>query len=267
MYAFTYHKPTSARQAATLLMKKEDSKLIAGGHTLLPTMKQRLAAPSALIDLGACPDLKGILRKGRNLVIGAMTTHAEVAASPEVQAAIPALAYLAGHIGDPHVRHRGTIGGSVANNDPSADYPAGLLALNAVIVTNKRKIAADEFFQGMFATALEEGELITKIAFPASSRFAYAKFRNPASRYALVGVAVGKKGGSVRVAVTGAGSNGVFRWTEAETALEGRFNAKSLDGLAVDPKGLNGDIHAAADYRAHLIGVMAKRAVNAALGK
>jgi aerobic carbon-monoxide dehydrogenase medium subunit len=155
----------------------------------------------------------------------------------------------------------------VANNDPSADYPAGLLALNAVIVTNKRKIPADEFFQGMFATALEEGEIITKIAVPSSSRFAYAKFRNPASRYALVGVAVAKKGGSVRVAVTGAGSNGVFRWTEAETALEGRFNPKSLEGLKADPKALNSDIHAAADYRAHLIGVMAKRAVQAALGR
>jgi carbon-monoxide dehydrogenase medium subunit len=267
MYAFNYHSATSARQAANLLAKAEDAKLLAGGHTLLPTMKLRLASPANIIDLSRVAELKGIERKGRYLMIGAMTTHAEVAASAEVREHTPGLAALAEGIGDPAVRHRGTIGGSVANNDPSADYPAALLALNAVIVTNKRKIAADEFFQGMFATALEEGELITRIAFPASGRFAYAKFRNPASRYALVGVAVAKKGGSVRVAVTGAGSNGVFRWTEAETALEGRFNAKSLDGLMVDPKGLNSDIHAAADYRAHLIGVMAKRAVMAAMGK
>jgi carbon-monoxide dehydrogenase medium subunit len=265
MYAFNYHRATSARQAANLLAKAEDAKLLAGGHTLLPTMKLRLASPANIIDLGRVPELKGIEQKGRYLMIGAMTTHAEVAHSDLVRGYTPGLAALAEGIGDPHVRHRGTIGGSVANNDPSADYPAGLLALNAVIVTNKRKIAADAFFQGMFATALEEGELITKIAVPSSSRFAYAKFRNPASRYALVGVAVGKKGGSVRVTVTGAGSNGVFRWTDAEKALEGRFNPKSLDGLKVDPSGLNSDIHAAADYRAHLIGVMAKRAVTAAL--
>ena len=265
MYAFNYHRATSARQAANLLGKAEDAKLLAGGHTLLPTMKLRLASPANIIDLSRAADLKGIERKGRYLMIGAMTTHAEVAASADVREHTPGLAALAGMIGDPHVRHRGTIGGSVANNDPSADYPAGLLALNAVIVTNKRKIPADEFFQGMFATALEENEVITKIAVPASSRFAYAKFRNPASRYALVGVAVAKKGSAVRVTVTGAGSNGVFRWTDAETALGSRFNPKSLDGLKVDASGLNSDIHAAADYRAHLIGVMAKRAVTAAL--
>lgn len=267
MYAFNYHRATSARQAANLLVKAEDAKLLAGGHTLLPTMKLRLAGPANLIDLSRVPELKGIERKGRYLTIGAMTTHAEVAGSAVVQEHTPGLAALAEQIGDPHVRHKGTIGGSVANNDPSADYPAGLLALNAVIITNKRKIAAEAFFQGLFATALEEGEIITKIAVPSSGRFAYAKFRNPASRYALVGVAVAKKGPSVRVTVTGAGSNGVFRWTEAEQALSARFNPKSLDGMTAQAKGLNSDIHASAEYRAHLIGVMAKRAVQAAMGR
>jgi carbon-monoxide dehydrogenase medium subunit len=267
MYAFTYHRPATARQAAGLLAKKEDSKLLAGGHTLLPTMKQRLAAPSALIDLGACVELKGIERKGRNVVIGAMTTHAEVANSPVVQEAIPALAWLAGNIGDPHVRHRGTIGGSVANNDPAADYPAACLALGATIVTSKRKLTADEFFTGLYETALEEGEIITKVVFPVASKAGYAKFRNPASRYALVGVFVSKRGSEIRVAVTGAGEGGVFRWPEAEAALAGRFAPKSLDGLRHTPDGINGDMHADPEYRAHLIGVMTKEAVARALGK
>jgi carbon-monoxide dehydrogenase medium subunit len=267
MYDFKYHRASSARQAANLLAKAEDAKLLAGGQTLLPTMKNRLASPANVIDLGKVADLKSIEQKGRNIVIGAMTTHAEVAASAIVQTAIPGLAALAGGIGDPQVRHKGTIGGSVANNDPSADYPAGLMALNATIVTNKRKIAADAFFTGMFATALDEGEIITKIVFPMASKFAYAKFPNPASRYALVGVAVGKRGSAIRVAVTGAGSNGVFRWADAEKALTGKFNAKAVDGLKAAAKGLNSDMHASADYRAHLIGVMAKRAVAAATGK
>jgi aerobic carbon-monoxide dehydrogenase medium subunit len=267
MYDFKYHRATSARQAANLLAKAEDAKLLAGGQTLLPTMKNRLASPANVIDLGKVEDLKGIEQKGKTIVIGAMTTHAEVAESAVVQTALPGLAALAGGIGDPHVRHRGTIGGSVANNDPSADYPAGLMALGATIVTNKRKIAADDFFQGMFATALEEGEMITKIVFPMAAKFAYAKFRNPASRYALVGVAVAKKGAGVRVAVTGAGEGGVFRWAEAETALAGKFSAKAVEGLKASAKGLNSDLHASADYRAHLIGVMAKRAVAAATGK
>jgi aerobic carbon-monoxide dehydrogenase medium subunit len=267
MYDFKYHRASSARQAANLLAKAEDAKLLAGGQTLLPTMKNRLASPANVIDLGKVADLKGIEQKGRNIVIGAMTTHAEVAASKVVQEAIPGLAALAGGIGDPQVRHKGTIGGSVANNDPSADYPAGLMALGATIVTNKRKIAADAFFTGMFATALDEGEMITKVVFPMASKFAYAKFPNPASRYALVGVAVGKKGSAIRVAVTGAGSNGVFRWADAEKALTGKFNAKAVDGLKAAAKGLNSDMHASADYRAHLIGVMAKRAVMAATGK
>jgi aerobic carbon-monoxide dehydrogenase medium subunit len=267
MYDFKYHRATSARQAANLLAKADDAKLLAGGQTLLPTMKNRLASPANIIDLGKVDDLKGIEVKGKTIVIGAMTTHAEVAGSAHVQQHLPGLAALANGIGDPHVRHRGTIGGSVANNDPAADYPAGLMALGATIVTNKRKVAADEFFQGMFATALGEGEMITKIVVPVSSKFAYAKFPNPASRYALVGVAVAKKGSAVRVAVTGAGENGVFRWKDAETALSAKFNAKSVDGLKAAAKGLNGDIHASAEYRAHLIGVMAKRAVMAATAK
>jgi carbon-monoxide dehydrogenase medium subunit len=268
MYAFDFHRPTSLRQVANLIAKNADAKLLAGGHTLIPTLKQRLASPSALIDLTAVEGLSGISHKGRNLVIGATTTHAEVAGSPLVQAMLPGLAALAGGIGDPHVRHKGTIGGSVANNDPAADYPAGLLALGATIVTNKRKISADDFFTGMFSTALDEGEIITKVIVPAGGKFAYAKFRNPASLYAMVGVAVAKKGSAVRVAVTGAGSDGVFRWADAEAALKTRFSSKSLAGVKRPaPKGLNSDIHATAEYRSHLIGVMAARAVDAATAK
>ncbi|MEI6574377.1 MAG: xanthine dehydrogenase family protein subunit M [Alphaproteobacteria bacterium] len=267
MYAFNYHAPKTVRQAATLLAKNEDGKVLAGGQTLLPTMKQRLASPSALIDLNHAEGMSGIEQKGRNIVIGAMTRHADVATSAVVKNALPALAALAGGIGDPAVRNRGTIGGSIANNDPAADYPSAVLALGATIVTNKRKIAADEFFQGMFSTALEEGEIIVKVSFPIPSKAAYEKFPNPASRYALVGVFVAKKGSDVRVAVTGAGSNGVFRSKECEAALATRFNAKSLDGVKVSASGLNADMHASADYRAHLIPVMAKRAVEKALAK
>lgn len=264
MYAFTYHRPTNVRAVTSLLAKAEDGKLLAGGHTLLPTMKLRLASPQNLIDLGAVEGLAGIEVKGRAVVIGATTRHADVATSPSVAEAIPALAELAGLIGDPAVRARGTIGGSVANNDPAADYPAACLALGATIVTNKRKIAADDFFTGLFDTALEEGEFITKVSFPIPARAAYVKFRNPASRYALVGVFVAKRGREVRVAVTGAGSGGVFRHKAAEEALAARFAPKSLDGVEISAKGLNGDIHASADYRAHLIGVLTKRAVAAA---
>ena len=230
-------------------------------------MKQRLASPAMLIDLGQVEGMSGVELKGRNLHIGAMTKHADVASSHVVKTAIPALAALAEGIGDPAVRNRGTIGGSIANNDPAADYPAACIGLGATIVTNKRKIPADEFFTGMFETALEDGEIITKVIFPVPQKAAYEKFPNPASRYAMVGVFVGKKGSDTRVAVTGAGSNGVFRVPEFEAALKARFNAKSLDGLSVPASGLNGDIHASPDYRAHLIGVMAKRAVNKALGK
>lgn len=268
MYAFNYQRPKTVRQAAGLLAKAGgDGKLLAGGQTLLPTMKQRLASPAMLIDLNQVDGMGGIELKGRNLHIGAMTKHADVANSHIVKTAIPGLAALAEGIGDPAVRNRGTIGGSIANNDPAADYPAACLGLGATIVTNKRKIPADEFFTGMFETALEDGEIITKVIFPVPQKAAYEKFPNPASRYAMVGVFVGKKGSDVRVAVTGAGANGVFRLPEFEAALKTRFNAKSLDGLSVPADGLNGDIHASPDYRAHLIGVMAKRAVNKALGK
>ena len=264
MYPFTYHRPDSVRKAVSLAGKTEDAKILAGGMTLLPTMKQRLAAPGALIDLNGLSDLAGIEVTSRTVTIGAMTRHADVAASAEIRKAIPALADLAGWIGDPAVRHRGTIGGSVANNDPAADYPSACLALGATIVTNQRKIPADEFFTGLFDTALEDGEIITKIVFPVPTKSAYQKFRNPASRYAIVGVFVAKKNADVRVAVTGAGANGVFRVPAFEKALSEKFAAKSLEGISVPTDGINSDIHADAAYRAHLIGVMARRAVAAA---
>jgi len=266
MYAFTLHRPSSVRQAANLLAKSEDAKLLAGGQTLIPTMKQRLASPASLIDLSLIEGLSGIELRGRSIVIGAMTRHAEVADSPIVQENLPALAELAGEIGDPHVRNMGTIGGSLANNDPNADYPAAALGLGATIVTNKRRIAADEFFTGMFETALGADEIVTKVMFPLPKKAAYVKFANPASRYALVGVLVSKRGREIRVAVTGAGANGVFRVTAFEEALQRRFGPKSLDGLSVPAAGLNSDIHGSAEYRAHLIGVLARRAVAAAAG-
>ncbi|MBZ6077442.1 FAD binding domain-containing protein [Microvirga puerhi] len=264
MYAFEYHRPTSIREAANLANQSEDIKFLAGGHTLLPTMKLRLASPANLIDLGQIAELRGIERSGDAIVIGAMTKHAEVANSAVVREAIPALANLAELIGDPHVRNRGTIGGSIANNDPSADYPAACLALNATIATDKRRIAADDFFQGIFTTALGEGEIITQISFPIPLRAAYAKFRHPASRYALVGVFVAQHTGGVRLAVTGAGSNGVFRIAAMEEALSRNFVAESLDGISAPMDEMNSDIHADAAYRAHLVGVMARRAVQAA---
>lgn len=267
MYAFEYHRPTSVREAAALASKAEDIKFLAGGHTLLPTMKMRLAAPANLVDLGQIAELLGIERSGDAVTIGAMTKHAEVANSTEIREAIPALAEMAELIGDPHVRHRGTIGGSIANNDPSADYPAACLALGATIATNKRKIAADSFFQGIFTTALEEGEIITRVSFQIPSQAAYAKFRNPASRYALVGVFVAKRASEARVAVTGAGSNGVFRVPEMEQALSQRFAPEALDGITVPPDDMNSDMHADAAYRAHLVGVMARRAVQAATSR
>jgi carbon-monoxide dehydrogenase medium subunit len=232
--------------------------------TLLPTMKQRLANPSAIIELKGIAELFGLTREGNNLLIGAMTRHVEVERSPVVKDAIPALARLARGIGDAHVRNRGTIGGSLANNDPAADYPAAALALGATIVTSKRRIAADDFFKGLFETALEHGELITQVRFPVPQKAAYMKFPNPASRYALVGVFVAKTPGGVRVAVTGAGENGVFRASALEAALNANFSASALDAVSTPAAGLNSDIHADADYRAHLIGVMAKRAVAAA---
>ncbi len=268
MYAFHYSRPNSLRGVNAALARSGEAKLLAGGQTLLPTMKQRLASPEAIVDLGAIADLAGIEKKGRMLVIGAMTRHADVAASPIIREAMPGLAAMAGGIGDPHVRNRGTIGGSIANNDPSADYPAALLALGASVVTNKRRIAAADFFQGLFSTALEEGEVITRVIFPIVPKFAYAKFRNPASRYAMVGVAVAKKEDAVRVAVTGAGADGVFRWEAAETVLSKRFSPEALEGLATpSPRDLNGDIHASSEYRSHLIGVMTRRAVASVSGQ
>jgi aerobic carbon-monoxide dehydrogenase medium subunit len=267
MYSFTYHRPETLRQAANLLAKNGDAKLLAGGHTLLPTMKLRLANPPQLIDLARIEGLAGIELAGRSLTIGAMTRHADVHASPVVQQAIPVLAKLAGMIGDPAVRHMGTIGGSIANNDPSADYPAACLGLGATIITNKRRIRADDFFTGLFSTALEPAEIITKVSFPIPKKAAYQKFRNQASRYALVGVFVGKRGGDIRVAVTGAGANGVFRVQSFEEALKKRFAPKSLEGMSIRADGMNSDIHGSAEYRAHLVGVLARRAVAEAVGK
>lgn len=264
MYDFAYQKPGSLADAASALSSADDGKLVAGGMTLLPTMKQRLAQPSDLIDLGALDDLKGVTSDGTTITIGAMTTHADVAASADVKSAIPALAALAEGIGDPQVRNRGTIGGSIANNDPAADYPAACLGLGATIVTTKGEYSADDFFTGMFDTALDEGEIITAVKFPKVEKAAYAKFPNPASRYALVGVFAAKTASGARVAVTGAGQDGVFRAADMETALGSNFAAEALEGISVSADGLNADIHASAEYRAHLIGVMAKRAVSAA---
>jgi carbon-monoxide dehydrogenase medium subunit len=263
MYNFNYHRPSSLADAAKALQGAAEGKLVAGGMTLIPTLKQRLAKPSDLIDLAKVGDLKGIKKDGNSIVIGAMTKHAEVASSDVVKGAIPGLAALAEHIGDPAVRNRGTIGGSIANNDPAADYPSAVVALGATVVTNKRKIAADDFFKGMFETALAPGEIITAVQFPIPEKAAYSKFPNPASRYAIVGVFVAKSGSGVRVAVTGAGPC-VFRQKEMEAALGKSFAPDAVANIKVSPSGLNGDIHASPDYRAHLVTVMAKRAVAAA---
>ncbi|MGB7034671.1 MAG: xanthine dehydrogenase family protein subunit M [Xanthobacteraceae bacterium] len=267
MYAFTFHRPQTVRQAAGLLAKNEDAKLLAGGQTLLPTMKLRLASPPQIVDMAKIEGMSGIEQSGRTLTIGAMTTHNEVNTSPVVQQAAPVLAKLAGLIGDPAVRHRGTIGGSIANNDPNADYPAACLALGATIVTNKRRVKADDFFTGMFSTVLEPSEIIIKVIFPLPKKAAYQKFRNQASRFALVGVFVSKRGSEIRVAVTGAGSNGVFRVPSFEEALKKRFAPKSLEGLTIPADGMNSDIHGSAEYRAHLVSVLARRAVAEAIGK
>lgn len=264
MHNTTYHKASSAAEAASLLSGAEDGALLAGGQTLIPTMKQRLAAPSDLVDISGIAEMKGICIDGSTVTIGAMTTHAEVASSAELRAVCPSLADLAGHIGDPHVRHKGTLGGSVANNDPAADYPAAMLALSATIKTDKREIAADDFFQGMFTTALEEGEMIVSVSFEAPSKGAYAKFPNPASRYAMCGVYVAQGSDGVRVAVTGAGENGVFRSSDMEAALSFDFSAGALEGVTVSADGMLSDIHGDAAYRANLVKVMAKRAVTAA---
>jgi len=264
MHDFAYHRPASVADAAKALQAAADGKLVAGGMTLVPTMKQRLAAPSDLVDLGGIAELKGIKAEGGGLTIGALTTHAEVARSSLVKQTIPALAALADGIGDPAVRNRGTIGGSVANNDPSADYPAAVLGLDAVIVTDRREIAADAFFRGLFETALDPGEIITALRFPVPSAGGYAKFKSPASRYALVGVCVAQLAGKVRVAVTGAGP-GVFRVGTMEAALEKSLTPEAIAAIKISSENLSSDIHADAEYRAHLVTVMAKKAVKAAL--
>ena len=261
MHAFDFRRPGTVNEADLALKAAPGAKLLAGGQTLIPTLKLRLANPETIIDLSGIASLRGITKKDGGLAIGAMTTHAAVAESSDVAAALPGLAKLADDIGDPQVRHRGTIGGSIANNDPAADYPAAVLALNATLNTTKRAIPADQFFDGLFSTALAENEILTEIVFPAAQSFAYAKFDQPASRFALVGVAVARTGGGVRVAVTGAGQGGVFRWTEAEKALTANFSPAALANLKVDPSNLMSDVHADAAYRAHLVGVMAKRAV------
>jgi carbon-monoxide dehydrogenase medium subunit len=263
MYDFKYQRPTSLDASIKALGAAGDGQYLAGGMTLIPTMKQRLAQPSDLIDLSGIDGLSGIRREGDELVIGATTTHAEVAASDEVRAAIPALAELANHIGDPAVRARGTIGGSIANADPAADYPAAVVGLAATVQTNKRSVAADDFFTGLFETALDDDELVTAVRFPIPARAGYAKFPNPASRYAVVGVLVAEGPGGTRVAVTGAGAS-VFRVADMEKALAGDFSPQAVADISVSASGLNSDIHASDEYRAHLVTVMAKRAVAAA---
>ena len=264
MHAFEYHRPGSTKDALAL-GKKEEARYLAGGQSLVQAMKLRLSSPSDLIDLGTIKELVGIKVSGGSVEIGAMTRHADVEGSKDVQKAIPALAALAGIIGDRQVRHMGTLGGSLANSDPAADYPAAVLGLGATIVTNKRKIEADKYFKGLFETALEAGELITSVSFPVPKRAAYMKFKNPASRFALVGVFVADFGsGKVRVAVTGAGAC-AFRQAEMEKALASKFAPEAVANIKVKPDGLNNDLHASPEYRAHLITVMAKRAVEAAI--
>lgn len=266
MHAFKYHHPSSLADAMATAAKHADGKILAGGQSLVQAMKLRLAAPTDIVDLGGIKELTGIKVEGTSITIGAMTRHAEVEANADVKKMIPALASLAGGIGDRQVRRMGTIGGSLANSDPAACYPAAVLGLGATINTNSRKIAADDFFTGLFETALKPGELITSVTFPAPKRAGYIKFKNPASRFALVGVFVAETASGVRVAVTGAASC-VFRATAIEKALTAKFDASAVPADSVKADTLNGDMHGSAEYRAHLIGVMAKRAVNLALGK
>jgi carbon-monoxide dehydrogenase medium subunit len=260
MYDFTYAKPSSVADAVRMLGDDVEAKALAGGQTFIPVLKQRLNKPSQLVDLSGL-NLAGIRREGDRIVIGAMSTHHMIESAPEIVQGIPGLAKMASWIGDTQVRHRGTMGGSLANNDPSSCYPSAVLALGATITTDRRSIAADEYFQGMFTTALEPGELITAVEFPIPEKSNYEKFRNPASRYAMVGVFVAKGPAGVRVAITGAGQNGVFRQTEMEQALAANWSPDAIKGITISPDGLNSDIHGSAEYRAHLIGVMARRAV------
>ncbi len=261
MYAFEFERPGTVAEAVKAL-QDEDAQALGGGQTLIPTLKQRLAMPSKMVSLTGIDEMKFVRRddEGR-ICVGGATPHARV--SRETAESYPALSYLAGRIGDPAVRNRGTVGGSLANNDPSACYPAGALGSGAVIVTDRREIAADDYFQGMFSTALEEGEIITEVRFPVPEAAHYEKFIQPASRFPLVAVFVAKFGEGVRVAVTGASEEGVFRWTEAEDALGGNFSADAIKGLSVDPSGMIGDLHGTKEYRAHLVGVITGRAVRA----
>lgn len=266
MYSFTYVKPGSLAEVSAFLQANPDARALAGGMTLIPTLKARLAQPSHLVDIGGLEELKGIELKDGALVIGAATKHGEVAGSAQVRVAIPALAELAERIGDPAVRNCGTMGGSVANNDPAADYPAAVLGLGATMITDQREIAADHFFQGMFTTALEPGELIVRLSFPVPKRAAYEKFAHPASGYAMTGVFVAETHNGVRVAVTGAGP-GVFRWREAEAALGKNLAVEALAGLSVPAANMNEDIHGSREYRANLVSVLAKRAVARVTGR
>lgn len=262
MYQTTYHRAASVEEAAALFAGAKDAKYLAGGHTLLPVMKQRLASASDVIDLARIPAMIGVAATADMLTIKAATTYFDIANNNDVVQAIPAIAHLASEIGDPAVRHRGTIGGSLANNDPAADFPAAVLALGATIATNKRSIAADDFFKGQFETALENGEIITAVSFPIPAKAAYAKFRHPASRFALTGVFVARaKSGDVRVAATGAAQNGVMRVPAFEAALKSNWSPSALDGVTVSSDGLLADIHGSAAYRANLMKVMAQRAV------
>ena len=263
MYAFELTRAKTVADAAAALAKS-GGKALAGGQSLVGAMKLRLAQPGTLVDLSGVAELKGIKKDGDAIVIGAMTRHAEVAASAVVKGAIPALCTVAQGIGDRQVRNMGTLGGSIANNDPAADWPAALLGLGATVQTNKRKIAADDFFKGMFDTALEPDEIIVKVSFPLAKKSAYMKFKHPASGFALVGVFVSKRGSDIRVAATGAGSSGVFRVKSFEEALKKRFAPKSIEGMSIPADGMSSDIHGSAEYRAHLVGVMARRALAAA---
>jgi carbon-monoxide dehydrogenase medium subunit len=265
MYATTYHRPSSVEEAAALFAKGAEAKYLAGGHTLLPVMKQRLASPSDVIDLGKIKELVGIDVSADALTIKAATTYFDILRSADAKSTIPAIVHLTSVLGDPQVRYRGTIGGSIANNDPAADFPAAVLALGAAVKTNKRSIAADDFFKGLFATALEDGEIITAISFPIPAKAGYSKMRHPASRFALTGVFVAKmKSGDVRVAATGASQNGVMRVPAIEAALKSNWSAGALDGVQISADGLLTDIHGSSAYRANLIKVMAQRAVAAA---
>ena len=263
MYQTTYHRPSSVDEAVALFGKGSEAKFLAGGHTLIPVMKQRLSAPSDVIDIGKIKELIGIQVTGDALVIKAATIYYDIMQSPDVKKTIPAIAHLTSVLGDPAVRYRGTIGGSIANNDPAADFPAALVSLGATVKTNKRSIAADDFFKGLFTTALEDGEIITEVSFPIPDKAGYAKFRHPASRFALTGVFVAKtKSGEVRVAATGASQSGVMRVAPIEAALKSNWSASALDNVTVSADGLLSDIHGSADYRANLIKVMAQRAVS-----